>query len=70
MRVTVNGAGTEVPDDATVAGVVDRLVAARNAGHGRVAVARNGDVVPRSAWETTRLAAGDVLEVLAPTAGG
>jgi sulfur carrier protein len=66
VQVTVNGARTEVPDDATVAA----LVAARSAGHGRVAVARNGDVVPRSAWETTRLAPGDALEVLAPTAGG
>ncbi len=70
MQVTVNGAGTDVPDDATVSGLVDRLVAAHRSGHGRVAVARNGDVVPRSAWETTRLSAGDVLEVLAPTAGG
>ena len=70
MQVTVNGAGSEVPDDATVAGLVTRLVAAHSTGHGRVAVARNGDVVPRSAWESTRLASGDVLEVLAPTAGG
>ena len=68
--MTVNGSGTDVPDDATVAAVVDGLVAGRATGHGRVAVARNGDVVPRSAWGTTRLAAGDVLEVLAPTAGG
>ncbi|MGY1773849.1 sulfur carrier protein ThiS [Blastococcus sp. SYSU D00813] len=66
MQVTVNGSGTEVPDDATVAG----LVTERAGTHDRVAVARNGDVVPRSAWATTRLAAGDVLEVLAPTAGG
>ena len=66
----MNGAGTDVPEDATVAALVATLAARRAGGHGRVAVARNGDVVPRSAWETTRLAAGDVLEVLAPTAGG
>ncbi|WP_409332956.1 sulfur carrier protein ThiS [Trujillonella humicola] len=66
MQVTVNGAGTDVPDGATVAA----LVAERVGAHDRVAVARNGDVVPRSAWATTRLAAGDALEVLAPTAGG
>ncbi|MGY1741538.1 MULTISPECIES: sulfur carrier protein ThiS [unclassified Blastococcus] len=64
--MTVNGAGADVPDGATVAA----LVAARGGAHDRVAVARNGDVVPRSAWESTPLAAGDVLEVLAPTAGG
>ena len=70
MQVTVNGAGTDVPDETTVAGLVDGLLAASAAGHGRVAVARNGDVVPRSTWGTTTLAPGDVLEVLAPTAGG
>ncbi len=70
MQVTVNGSTTDVPDDATVAALVADLVAGRAGGHGRVAVARNGDVVPRSAWETTGLAAGDALEVLAPTAGG
>ena len=62
----VNGTATEVADGTTVAA----LVAGRAAGHGRVAVARNGDVVPRSAWDTTGLAEGDELEVLAPTAGG
>lgn len=66
MQVTVNGSGTQVPDGVTV----QALVADRAGAHDRVAVARNGDVVPRSAWATTRLAAGDSLEVLAPTAGG
>ncbi len=66
MQVTVNGSGTEVPDDATVSA----LVAGRAGGHGRVAVARNGDVVPRTTWARTPLAPGDAVEVLAPTAGG
>lgn len=66
MQVTVNGAATELAADTTVAD----LVAARSGAHDRVAVARNGDVVPRSTWPTTRLAPGDTLEVLAPTAGG
>ena len=64
--MTVNGTGTDVPDGTTVAA----LVAQRAGEHDRVAVARNGDVVPRSAWAATRLDAGDALEVLAPTAGG
>ena len=66
MQVTVNGAATELAPDATVAD----LVAARSGGHDRVAVARNGDVVPRSTWAATRLSPGDAVEVLAPTAGG
>jgi sulfur carrier protein len=66
MELTVNGAPAELAEDATVAD----LVATRAAGHDRVAVARNGDVVPRSSWAATRLAPGDAVEVLAPTAGG
>ena len=66
MQVTVNGEGTELAADSTVAD----LVAARSGGHDRVAVALNGDVVPRSSWPETRISPGDTLEVLAPTAGG
>ena len=66
MQVTVNGAPAQLADGATVA----ELVAARNAGHDRVAVALNGDVVPRTSWAQTALTAGDSVEVLAPTAGG
>ena len=66
IPVTVNGEPADLTDGATVAD----LVAGRSGGHDRVAVARNGDVVPRSSWSATALAPGDVLEVLAPTAGG
>jgi sulfur carrier protein len=66
VQVSLNGRITDVPDDVTVA----HVVAEHSGGHGRVAVARNGDVVPRSSWARTRLFPGDVLEVLAPTAGG
>ncbi|MGR7024661.1 sulfur carrier protein ThiS [Geodermatophilus sp. URMC 62] len=66
MELTVNGAPAELADGATVAD----LVAQRAPGHDRVAVARNGDVVPRSSWAQTALAPGDAVEVLAPTAGG
>jgi sulfur carrier protein len=66
MQVTVNGDPAELADGATVAD----LVAQRSGGHDRVAVARNGDVVPRSTWAQTPLTPGDAVEVLAPTAGG
>ena len=66
LPLTVNGTPAELPAGSTVA----VLVAERSGGHDQVAVARNGDVVPRSSWPTTELVAGDVLEVLTPTAGG
>lgn len=66
MQVTVNGVPATVEEGTTVAA----LVAARGGGQHRVAVARNGEVVPRSTWQDTRLTAGDDIEVLAPVAGG
>ena len=66
MKVTVNGVPDEVEDELTVA----ELVAVRADDRRRVAVARNGEVVPRSAWEATRLRDGDAVEVLAAVAGG
>jgi sulfur carrier protein len=35
-----------------------------------IAVAVNGEVVPRSAWATTTVAAGDQVEVLTAAQGG
>jgi sulfur carrier protein len=66
MRITVNGTGTEVADGMSVAGLVATLTVQRR----RVAVALAGEVVPRSTWESTVLSPGDVVEVLAPVAGG
>jgi sulfur carrier protein len=68
MTVVVNGEPTEVAADTTVAVVLAAL------GHppsgAGIAVARNGEVVPRAAWATTRLTSGDRLEVLAAAQGG
>lgn len=66
MQVIVDGDPLELADSTTVADVVLGQVADAR----RVAVARNGEVVPRSAWPTTRLTNGDAVEVLVATAGG
>jgi sulfur carrier protein len=64
--ITVNGVARELDHDSTVEAVV-REVTTPRAG---LAVARNGEVVPRAEWERTRLADGDRVEILAATAGG
>ena len=66
MQLTVNGTPGAYEPGLTVAA----LVAARTDDARRVAVARNLEVVPRSAWATTELADGDAVEVLAAVAGG
>ena len=66
MKITVNGGAIDVTDGWTVGD----LVRSRIDDQRRVAVARNGEVVPRSVWETTPLSELDRIEVLAPVAGG
>lgn len=66
MQVTVNGVPADVDEGVTLTGLVRARIDERRP----VAVALNGDVVPRSAWDETRLEPGDSVEVLAPVAGG
>ena len=67
MRLTVNGRDVvDIGDGLSVAALVARLTEARRG----VAVAVNGEVVPRSTWETSRLTDGDAVEVLTATQGG
>jgi sulfur carrier protein len=68
MTVVVNGAPTEVPANATVADVVAAL-GREPAGRG-VAVAVDGEVVPRAAWEGTLVSEGARVEVLGAAQGG
>jgi thiazole synthase len=68
MTVELNGRPVELPDDATVATAIE-LSGAAPEGRG-VAVAVDGDVVPRSEWGATALADGQSVEVLAAIQGG
>ncbi|WP_433127333.1 sulfur carrier protein ThiS [Micromonospora sp. CA-240977] len=66
MELTVNGAERSVPGEVSVAELV-RAVAPQPRG---VAVAVNGEVVPRAGWATTALRDGDRVEVLTAAQGG
>ncbi|MBQ1026884.1 sulfur carrier protein ThiS [Micromonospora sp. C95] len=66
MELTVNGAGRSLPDGLTVAELV-RDVTGQQRG---VAVAVNGEVVPRTGWPATVLRGGDRVEVLSAAQGG
>jgi thiazole synthase len=68
MTVELNGRPVELPEGATVAAAVE-LSGAAPEGRG-VAVAVEGEVVPRSEWEATALAEGQSVEVLAAIQGG
>ncbi len=68
MKVLLNGEVRELPDGATLAEAA-REAGAGDGGRG-VAVALDGEVVPRSEWETTALREGQAVEVLAAIQGG
>jgi len=66
ILIEVNGQVRNVQDGATVA---DLLAAMDTAGK-RVAVERNGEIVPKSRHAATPLASGDRLEVVIAVGGG
>jgi sulfur carrier protein len=68
VLITVNGERHELPEGATVATVVERLSAVPE-GRG-VAVAVQGEVVPRTAWSRTALPEGAWVEVVGAVQGG
>jgi sulfur carrier protein len=68
MDVTINGDPREMPAGATVANVIESFPGAPG-GRG-VAVAVEGEVVPRSAWTSTELRDGARVEVVVAVQGG
>lgn len=65
--IRINGA-----DRTLTAGTVARLLEQLEYGGDRrgIAVAVNGQVVPRSAWEERKLQAGDEIEIVGAVQGG
>ena len=66
MKAKVNGLERELADGSTVATVLALLDAPPSG----VAVALDGEVVPRAAWPTTPVPEGSAVEVLTAVQGG
>ena len=66
ISVKVNGEAREVPAPATVADLLARI----GLDTCKVAVERNMEIVPRSLYADTELAAGDALEIVHFIGGG
>jgi sulfur carrier protein len=66
MAIEVNGERRALAAGTTVAALLTQL------GHAgrRVAVERNGEIVPRSRHDSTELAAGDRIEIVVAVGGG
>jgi sulfur carrier protein len=66
VNVRVNGVSRDLAEGMTLG----ELIAALGVRREGIAVARNDDVVTRNAVDTTPLADGDTIEIIAAVAGG
>lgn len=66
ISVTLNGSAREFSAPLTFEQLLDELALAGR----RLAVERNGEIVPRSSFAAARLADGDRIEVVMAVGGG
>ena len=66
MNIRVNGDTLTLPDSSTLAD----LISLQGLGGRRIAIERNGEIVPRSRYGEVVLADGDRLEVVVAVGGG
>ena len=66
VSLTINGEARAIAMPATVASLLEAM----NLAGKRVAVERNGDIVPRGLHAATELADGDRLEIVVAVGGG
>lgn len=66
INLTINGQDRRFEAAPTVAQVIAELGLAQR----RIAVERNGEIVPRSCFDATRLSAGDHVEIVVAVGGG
>lgn len=66
MELIVNGEPQSLADATTVAALLE----SRGLAGKRVAVERNGEIVPRGLHADTRLAGGDRVEIVVAVGGG
>lgn len=66
ITVNINGATRQLPDSNSVAALIEEMGLTGK----RIALERNGEIVPRSRFATQQLAEGDRLEVVVAVGGG
>ena len=66
IDITVNGAAESIPAETTIAQLLERLSLVGK----RLAVERNGEIVPRGRHAESRIAAGDRIEIVVAVGGG
>jgi sulfur carrier protein len=66
INVSINGTTRQLPDSTGVAALIEEMGLTGK----RIALERNGEIVPRSLFAVQQLADGDKLEVVVAVGGG
>jgi sulfur carrier protein len=66
IGLTINGQPRQFSEPLSMRDLVDRLQLAGK----RIAVERNGEIIPRSQFESVSLTDGDALEIVVAVGGG
>jgi sulfur carrier protein len=66
LELKINGEIRQFPEDLSVAGLIELLGYTGK----RIAIERNGEIVPKSQHASTALASGDQLEIVVAVGGG
>jgi len=66
IELAINGEARSFPAPLTLAQLIELLDLAGK----RIAIEKNGEIVPRSQHASTRLASGDRLEIVVAVGGG
>ncbi|HXG36803.1 MAG TPA: sulfur carrier protein ThiS [Dehalococcoidia bacterium] len=66
ITATINGKPATLEREMTVAAYVETLPVKQRF----IAVAKNGEVVPREKWQEVTIAEGDVIEIVRMVGGG
>ena len=66
LELKINGESRQFPASLTVTGLIDALGYTGK----RIAIERNGEIVPKSQHALTQLLSGDQLEIVVAVGGG
>jgi thiamine biosynthesis protein ThiS len=66
ITVSINGESRQFPQVISVAALIEEMGLSGK----RIALERNGEIVPRSSFSTQQLADGDRLEIVVAVGGG
>ena len=66
ITISINGAARQLSDSTSVAALIEEMGLTGK----RIALERNGEIVPRSLFTAQQLADGDKLEIVVAVGGG